>query len=134
MPEISLKGLVEGSIVPQKQEGDTCYAPLIGNDIKHISFNKPSYEVRNLVRGLSPLPTAFTELNGKRIKVFACEIINTESSDAPGMLLSKENLIVKTADGAVRLTQIAPEGKRRMSDSDYMRGLRVSETSEYIFS
>lgn len=130
----TLDGLSDGTIVPQKQDGDTFYAPLIGNDIKHIDFSRPSADVRNLVRGLSPVPTAFTELNGKRIKVFSCDTVRVESSALPGTLLSKDELLVKTADGAVRLTQIAPEGKRRMTDSDFMRGLRVSETSEYIFS
>lgn len=130
----TLYGLVDGTVIPQKQEGETFYAPLIGNEIKHINFGYSSTAVRNLIRGLSPVPTAFTELNGKRIKVFSCDIIDLKSSSLPGTLLSKEELIVKTADGAVRLTQIAPEGKRRMSDREFMRGMRLLETSDYIFS
>lgn len=129
----TVNGLFDGTVKPVKQEGETCYASLIDNRIKRIDFNDTSINVYNKIRGLSPNPTAFTSLNGKNIKVFKSEIADDfESDEIPGTLISAKELVIKTADGAIKLTEIAPEGKRRMSGKDFMLGLRVGTETKTI--
>ena len=72
-------------------------------------------EIINKIRGLSPVPGAIATAGGKTVKVFAAEEIDGPQSG---------KLTVKVADGWIRITQLAPEGKKKMSDEDLLRGNR----------
>ena len=91
--------------------------------------------IYNKSRGFSPFPTAYTTLDGKIIKVYGsvrAEMRPQWEGALPGTLLSVKTLTVKTGDGAITLTDIAPEGKKRMPGEAFMAGLRVSEPSEIV--
>jgi len=109
----TLSELENGNIKPIKQEGETCYAPLITNEIKKIDFTKSADEIVNRVRGLSPVPCAFALSGGKTVKIY-----QTQKVEKP----CDGTLTVKVADGYVRILSLAPEGKKRMSDEEFMRG------------
>jgi len=129
----TVDGLFAGTIVPEKQEGDTCYAPLIDNEMRKIDFAASTEDIYNKIRGFSPFPTAYTTLNGKIIKVYGslrAQLRPEWESVAPGTLLSAKTFTVRTGDGAVTLTDIAPEGKKRMAGDAFMAGLRASEPTD----
>ena len=131
----TVDGLFEGKIIPEKQVGETCYAPLIDNQMRKIEFSASTEEIYNKIRGFSPFPTAYTTLDGKIIKVYGsvrAEMSPQWEGALPGTLLSVKTLTVKTGDGAITLTDIAPEGKKRMPGEAFMAGLRVSEPSEIV--
>lgn len=111
----TLDGLEKGTVKRTPQSGETCYAPLITAETKKLSFNLTKREIINKIRGLSPVPGAIATAGGKTVKVFAAEEI-----DGP----QNGKLTVKVADGWIRITQLAPEGKKKMSDEDLLRGNR----------
>lgn len=127
----TLNGLESGQILPIKQEGETCYASLIDKEMRKIDFSASTEDIYNKIRAFSPVPTAFAVLSGKIIKVYSSSKISKSFSGSCGDILSESKLIVKTGDGAVRLTEIAPEGKRKMTDEEYMRGMRNRENLRF---
>ena len=123
----TLQGLENGTVHPQKQTGEACYAPLIDNSVRLLSFTDNADKIVNKIRGLSPAPAAYLNHNGKNIKIFAAEKADCPSSAASmknGNLLSEKELIVKVQDGAVKILSLAPEGKKRMSGEEFLRGVQ----------
>ncbi len=63
----TLEGLEQGSIAPQKQnDQESTYASMLDKNLSAVNWNKSSREVHNLIRGLTPWPTAYTVLEGKK--------------------------------------------------------------------
>lgn len=123
----TLKLIEEGNAQREKQPNEFTYAPMISKDIGLIDWNKTSYEIKALVRGTNPWPSAFCELNGKKLKVHKVRIVDGING-TPGDILKssdKEGLVVATLDGALELIEIQPENKKRMMAKDYLRGNKI---------
>src|SRR6202041_564631 len=99
------------------------HAPKIFTETCRIDWNKPTAEIYNLIRGLSPFPAAFTELDGKTLKIFLSEKEPVESpTAAPGAhdTDGKTYLRFATPDGYIRVTELQLEGKKKMSIGDFL--------------
>lgn len=108
-------------ITPVKQnDAEHTYAPMLEKSDCRIDFTKSAREVFNQIRGLSPFPGAFTLLEGKVLKVYAAAIVGGHGT--PATVIDGEGLTVACGEGAVRLTVIKPEGKKSMTDSQYLNG------------
>lgn len=124
----TLPSIIDGTNDRIKQDvSEVSYAFNIKREEEHIDFSKTSRDVFNLIRGLSPVPGAYLNLNGQEMKVYDSFISdrvfdNKKPGDVSG--LYKEGIGVVTADGEVVLTEIKPFGKKRMSASSYINGLR----------
>jgi methionyl-tRNA formyltransferase len=107
---------------PQAEDGVT-YAAKIEPGETRIDWSRPAREVHNLVRGLSPFPGAWFELeaNGKRERVRALRSTLAQGASRPGALLD-DRLTIACGDGAVRLTEVQRAGKKPMSTEDFLRG------------
>ncbi|MBQ3572891.1 MAG: methionyl-tRNA formyltransferase [Clostridia bacterium] len=119
------------------EEGTATYTPQDHNSASHvkmlkkedgiIDFNKSSKTIYNFIRGMNPWPCAFTFLGRKALKVYKAEVVNLDFVETvlPGTIVkadSKSGLIVSTADGFIRLSDIQVEGGKRMPDSAYLLG------------
>jgi methionyl-tRNA formyltransferase len=108
-------------ITPVKQDDAAhTYAPMLTKADCHIDFTLSAREVFNQIRGLSPFPGAYTMLAGKVLKVYASAVV--AGHGAPATVIDGEGLTVACGEGAVRLTMIKPEGKKSMTDSQYLNG------------
>jgi methionyl-tRNA formyltransferase len=97
------------------QEDDTkaTHAPMITKEMKQIDWNKTAAEIYNFIRGLSG--EAYVFFGEKRLKVFSSEIVE----------IINHELDFTCGDGAVlRLLEVQPEGKKRMSAEEYLRGIK----------
>jgi len=116
--------LIEAGEAPRvPQPNDFTYAPMLTKETGKIEWNKTSSEIDSLVRGVNPWPGAFTEINGKKLKVHKVKI--TTGSGEPGSIIKadpKEGLVIATSDSAIELVEIQPENKKRMFAKDYLRG------------
>jgi methionyl-tRNA formyltransferase len=119
----ALSALERGSLTltPQPADGVT-YAEKISKEETRIDWAKPWNEVHNHIRGLSPFPGAWFELDGVRIKVLRST--QGEGSGAPGTVLD-DKLTIACGDGAVRLTQVQRAGKQPMNAEEFLRGTKV---------
>jgi len=123
----ALGALARGTLTltPQPEAGVT-YAEKIRKDETRIDWSKPWQEVHNHIRGLSPFPGAWFELNGVRVKVLRST--KGEGSGAPGTALD-DRLTIACGEGAVRLVQVQRAGKQPMSADDFLRGTKVERGS-----
>jgi len=123
----ALAALERGSLqaVPQPEEGVT-YAKKITAEEARIDWSRPASELADHVRGLSPFPGAWFELDtGKepvRVKVLMATAEDGEG--APGTVLDG-NLLVACGEGALRLSRLQRAGKGAMDAGDFLRGNAV---------
>jgi methionyl-tRNA formyltransferase len=116
------------SLTPQGEAGVT-HAAKIGKDETRIDWTKPWREVHNHIRGLSPVPGAWFELAGMRVK--ALRSTKGEGNATPGTLLD-DRLTIACGDGAVRLTQVQRAGKQPMSADEFLRGTPVKVGTKVV--
>lgn len=125
----TVKAIEEGSYKeqPQPQHEELKHAPKIFKENCQIDWNQPARTIYNMIRGLSPYPTAFTRLNDKTLKVFRAELEEKETGISAGGFLSDGKTFLKFAakDGFIKLTDLQYEGKKRMSTEEFLRGYRI---------
>ncbi len=107
---------------PQPDEGIT-YAHKIDKSEARIDWAKTAKEIDRLIRGLSPFPGAWCEMNGERVKLLASRL--AEGSGAPGTMLAP--LTIACAEGAVEITRAQRPGKRPMNKADFLRGITLPD-------
>ncbi len=124
----TLEGLKEGKIIPQKQDDSvSTYAPIITKEMGFLRFDKKAQDICNLIRGFNPWPAAYFFIDGKRVKVFAAKV-SSKTDKAPATVIKSEGeLVVACAEGtSLSLTEIQPEGSKRMSAKDYLIGHKIA--------
>jgi methionyl-tRNA formyltransferase len=109
-------------LTPQASEGVT-YAKKIEKPETRIDWSKPWNEVHNHIRGLSPFPGAWFEIEdgAKRMRVKAIRSTRGEGSGRPGTALD-DRLTIACGNGAVRLTEVQRAGAKAMSAGEFLRG------------
>ena len=119
----ALAALERGSLTftPQSEEGVT-YANKIEKVEARIDWSKPAQEVHNLIRGMSPFPGAWFELDlgGQVTRVKALRSTMASGAGSPGTILP--DLTIACGTGAVRLTSVQREGKAAMDAATFLRG------------
>ena len=132
----ALKTLESGNytLTPQGEEG-VGVVRKINKDHAKIDFNKTVKEVVDLVRGMNPAPIAYAVLEENKINVYRAEkaVLNEEEMDVLqgavcGEVLSdkpKRGLLIKCADGAVKLTEVQAAGGKRISGGDFINGRKA---------
>jgi methionyl-tRNA formyltransferase len=115
--------------LPQADVPDARHAPKIFKETCEIQWGQSSESVRNFVRGLSPYPAAWAILNGKNFKIYKVSVTGKQPGSAsPGTLDTddKTYLHVCAADGWIAIDELQPEGKKKMTIVDYLRGNKIS--------
>jgi len=112
--------------VPQSEEG-VLYAAKIDKAETRIDFSRDAAQVHDHIRGLSPFPGAWFELevNGRpeRVKVLGSTL--AVGDGIPGTVLD-QTLTIACAQGAVRLTRLQKAGGKPLDAADFLRGTPVS--------
>ncbi len=121
----TLDALQKGSVTPKKQdESLATHTSKIDKSLCMIDFNKTANEVHNKVRGLNPWPVATAEILGRRVKVYSTRLSNL--SGEAGTVLSTKPLTVACGEKSVELSELQPEGKKRMSSDAFLAGHKLS--------
>jgi len=108
-------------------------SPKIFKQDCRINWNKPAEQVRNFIRGLSPYPAAWTEIENKEGKKLSMKIYSsvvTPDVKLPaGEMLVKDgiHIYIGCADGALEIEKLQLEGKKTMPVADFLRGFRLEE-------
>jgi methionyl-tRNA formyltransferase len=118
--------LVAGQLIPEKQQdSDSCYAPMLKKELGNIDWSQNAVSIRNLVRGVTPWPGAFSFLGGKQLKIFRVRC--GEGAGAPGTVLTatKSGLEVACGNGSIIIEELQLEGKKRLSAGDFLAGVKL---------
>jgi len=109
------------TLTPQPDNGVT-YAEKISKNETRIDWSKSWKQVHDHIRGLSPFPGAWFEIDGVRVK--ALRSTKGEGSGVAGTVLD-DKLTIACGAAAVRLTQVQRAGKQPMSTDEFLRGTPV---------
>ena len=132
----TLPSILEGTNSRQKQNvDDVTFAYNIKREEEHISFDKSSREIFNLIRGLSPVPGANAILFDREMKIYDCMIGDKQYHGKCGEIVDvvKEGIVVATKDGSVILRQLKPFGKKRMDAKSYINGIGEKSLIGQVF-
>ena len=127
----TLEALRNGTLtrIPQDDSLATHAAKIEKNDC-WIDFSNSADAVHNRIRGLSPIPLAFTYTpDGKMLKVAASAVLNRTDAIAPAgtvLSLAEGKIEVACGCGSIALLSVLPEGKKRMSAADFINGRKIN--------
>ena len=110
----------------QSQTGEIIHAPKIFKDDCKINWNQSVEKVNDFIRGLSPYPAAFTDLNGKVLKIFSGKkIIQTIEHEIGSFVTDHKSFLKFTCtNGYFEVENLQLEGKQKMNVQDFLRGWR----------
>lgn len=120
--------LIEAGDVPSLPQDDSLAspAPKVFRAQAEIDWTRPAAEVHNQIRGMSPVPGAYTYHHGASLKILrSCR---RDESGAPGEVIRAEDeFVVACGEDALEILELQLEGRRRMKASDLLRGYRLME-------
>jgi methionyl-tRNA formyltransferase len=124
---------------PQDESAAT-YARKIDRAATRIDWTKDAHAVSRSVRAFDPRPGAFTTLDDEggggraEVKLFGARFAPSTSSDQPGQVIGVDHdgIIVACGQGAVRLLQVQPAGKKRMSAEEWLRGRGIAVGRRFV--
>ena len=121
----AVSALADGTAarIPQGEAVEP-YAAMLSREMSPIDWNKPAQTIVNQIRGLIPWPCASMELEGKRLKVYRGSV-GAPTAAQPGKVVSadKRGIAIAAGDGqTVVITQLQPEGGKRMAADAYLLG------------
>ncbi len=124
----TLSGLMDGTVTPRPQNhGEATYAEKITKEDCAIDFSLPARTLHARIRGLSPMPLAFTRMpNGKLLKVVSASVVHGKGACGEILRAERDGLVVACGEGALLLRTVLPEGKGRMSAADLLRGRQLA--------
>ncbi len=133
---ISLVESGKATFTPQ-DESKVTHCSMISKSDGQIDFAKTAREIDCFVRGMTPWPSAYTHIGEKTVKIFDVEKVELsdlqksndqfENAKFGKVVLADKNhgLIVKVADGFIRLHVIQLEGAKRMDDTQFLLGRKI---------
>jgi methionyl-tRNA formyltransferase len=119
--------LAAGALVPVRQDpARHTLAPILEKEHGRLDFTRPAAELAARLRGFTPWPGAFTTLDGKVLKLHAASAApGTAPALAPGTARAEGGALRVACGGgtALLVTELQPEGKKRMAASDFLNGV-----------
>lgn len=99
-------------------------APKIFREDCEIDFNLEAIDLKNFINGMSPIPGAWTEWEGKKVKFLKCELFDDKSGKPAHFSIENDNFLLQTSSGSVKVLLIQPAGKKVMKMEDFLAGYR----------
>lgn len=115
--------------IPQDHDAAT-YAPMITKETGHIDWSKNRQDIINLIRGLNPVPAAYTIYEEEVLKIFGAVISDVQVDGAANgeiVAVVKKGFVVKCGDGCLLITEVQARGGKRMMTDAYLRGHAMKE-------
>ena len=131
----TLDGIEDGTLRPVPQPADgVSLAPKVTVEDARVDWKTPAQHIDRQVRACTPAPGAWTTLGGERVKLFPLSPLPGASDVEPGrIVLDKRGMTVGTGSGhLVRLGDVQPQGRKRMSAADWARGLRLADDTAHF--
>ncbi len=132
----TIEALLKGEVAPEPQDNALAtYAPSLKKKDGLIDWTRGAKEIKNLVRGVSPWPGAFTERKGRVLKIHRVQAHEDSEGGGEGIAkrpgaivrVERESFFVAGGRGLVEVLEVQPENKKRMSAGDFIKGYRPAE-------
>ena len=124
----TLEALKDGTVVREPQgESTTEYARMLDKGMGRIDWSKDAKSVECLIRGLNPWPSAYTEWNGRTMKIWEADVADIDEGREPGTVIrvERDGFCVQTGRGSLKVRSLQIPGKKRMDAGAFLRGYQV---------
>lgn len=119
-----------GTAVFEKQDDSLSnYAKMLDKKTGEINWHESAEKLERLIRGLNSWPSAYTTLDGKTLKIWKADVLDSEMEGVCGRIVSvqKDCFFVKTGNGILVVREVQLEGKKRMKAEAFLRGYPLEE-------
>lgn len=130
----TLQALQNKAVTPIPQgETTTAYAKMLNKQLGNIDWTQSAVAIERLIRGLTPWPSAYTNWNGKVMKIWDSEVVEGVSKESPGTIIKveKDAFYVQTGEGFLKVRMLQIPGKKKMDAGAFLRGYQV-KTGELL--
>ena len=129
------KGLVQTTIQEDSSEIKTAYK--LNKDNCKIDFTKSGIEIYNLIRGLSPYPSAWCTIldrdNEWSVKMYEAKLVLENHNNAIGSILTtKKEMKIAVQNGYLEITSLQFPGKKRMTTAELLNGMTLSDEAKAV--
>ena len=125
----ALEKLEKGDLTPEKQgESPTEYARMLTKEMGELDFSRDAVTLERLIRGFNPWPSAYTRLGDKTLKIWAADVCEKQDpKKQPGTVteVAKQDFTVACGEGALKITELQLQGKKRMDAAAFLRGYHL---------
>lgn len=120
-----LSQIQNNALSPEQQnDDDSCYAQKLNKAEAEIDWNQSAVQIDLTIRAFNPWPVAFTLYEGKPLRLFMSELVDTETSLDAGTIIneSPEGIQIATGEGVLSFSRLQLPGKKAMDVSDFLNG------------
>jgi len=122
--------IAAGQARPQPQSGASSGAPKLSRADARINWSQMAQTIHNRIRGLNPFPMAYTTWHDRTIRLIQSQLTDQSEveSGMPGEIIAADKhdgIVVQTGEGLLKLVTVQPEGRKRISTAEFVRGYRV---------
>jgi methionyl-tRNA formyltransferase len=129
--------LEKGTAVCEKQDDTlSTYAEMITKETARIDWSKSAKDICNQIRGLSPVPKAFTFIGDMQLKINSSRVVTSSCDCIPGTIMETGNDYIRVGCGegtVLDILEIQPAGKRMMKAEEYLRGNSLEKGTKFDF-
>lgn len=119
----TLATIADGTANAEKQNDELAnYAKKLSKDEANIDWQMSAQQIERNIRAFNPWPICFTQMQGNIVKVYAAELSDGTGRAGEVLAADKSGVTVATGDGALKITQLQPQGKKPMSAQDFLNG------------
>ena len=129
----TLKALEDKTATWETQgESPTAYAKMLDKKLGDIDWSRSAKSIECLIRGLNPWPSAYTDWNGKVMKIWEAGVLDENTDAKPGTIVKveKDSFSVQTGDGLLKVLALQIPGKKRMEADAFLRGYQIETGCE----
>jgi methionyl-tRNA formyltransferase len=120
--EVIVKAIEMIGVEPKPQEGEPSYAPKI--ESREIDWKKKNTEIFNLIRGLSPNPSAFTHYGTDRLQIYKSACLHQHGTSGEILSAQKDGLIVGCGEGSLLIKTLQPENRKVIPAEEWWNGVK----------
>ena len=123
----TIRQINRGELTPEPQDDrQATYVSMLKKADGQIDWHKPARAIQAHINAMTPWPGAFTQLNGKRFKIFRAVPAESGAGD-PGQILNcgKDGIHVAAGEGAVKILELMGSSGKRMTADAFLRGHRI---------
>jgi methionyl-tRNA formyltransferase len=121
----TLDGIAAGTLEPRPQPAEgVSLAPRLDPADARVDWGLPAHVVDRRIRGVTPVPGAWTTWRGERLRLGPVEPVAGEDLGPGELRVQRDGVLAGTGRGAVRLGQVQPAGRRMLPAADWARGAR----------
>ncbi|HKR29911.1 MAG TPA: methionyl-tRNA formyltransferase [Terriglobales bacterium] len=125
----TLRSVEKGAITPRPQDHNRAsLAPILRKEDGSADFSLPAEVIYNRLRGFQPWPGCFTSFRGKKLSIAVAKPHQESQKLSSGeIFVEGDRVRIGCREGTLELLEVQPEGKRKMSIGDFVRGYRPHE-------